>query len=223
MTQSQKDIFLNGGEGDRYFQRNNSKYLADAAEDMPRHLRFFNQFIREGDKVLEIGCATGINLQRLRNLTRCEGYGVDPSGDAITKGRAAFPELVLEVGTADELPYSQGDFDFVLFGFCLYVVDRVLLPKVVSEADRVLKNKGFLGITDFDAILPVMRPYRHVPGMFSYKMDYSRLFTAYPHYSLVEKINYSHSSEEFCEIPQERIASSVLFKDHSNAYISQPE
>jgi len=223
MAPSQKDIFLNEGEGDRYFQRNSSKYLDGATQDITRHLRFFSKFIGEGDKVLEIGCATGINLQRLHNLTQCEGYGLDPSREAVAQGQAAFPELKLEVGTADELPYAQGNFDFVLFGFCLYVVDRALLPKVVSEADRVLKDKGFLGITDFDAKQANKRPYRHVPGMFSYKMDYSRLFTAYPHYCLVEKINYSHTAEEFCEIPQERVASSMLFKDHGNAYILQSE
>lgn len=223
MTQSQKDVFLVGGEGDRYFQRNFSKYLEGAVQEIPRHLQFLSKFIRKGDKVLEIGCATGINLQRMRNLTGCEGYGVDPSGDAIIQGRSAFPELVLEVGTADELPFFNGYFDFVLFGFCLYLVDRSLLPKAVSETDRVLKDKGFLAITDFDATVPIMRPYRHVPGMFSYKMDYSKLFTAYPHYSLAEKISFSHASDDFCDDPDERIASNVLFKDSSKAYFLQQE
>lgn len=223
MTRSQKDVFLMGDEGDRYFQRNSSEYLGGAVQEIPRHLHFFSRFIRKSDKVLEIGCSTGINLQRMRNLTGCKGYGVDPSRDAIIHGRNAFPELVLEVGTADELPFSNGYFDFVLFGFCLYLVDRSLLPKTVSETDRVLKDKGFLAITDFDAIVPAMRPYRHFPGMFSYKMDYSKLFTAYPHYNLAEKISFSHTSDDFCDDPNERIASSVLFKDPSKAYFLQQE
>jgi adenylyltransferase/sulfurtransferase len=42
--------------------------------------------------------------------------------------------------------------DLVLFGFCLYLVDRKLISRVVAEADRVLKDTGFLGIVDFDVV-----------------------------------------------------------------------
>ena len=65
-----------------------------------------------------------------------------------------------------------------------------------------------------------MRPYKHKPSIFSYKMDYSRLFTAYPQYSLASKISFSHSGDTFHSDPQERLAATVLYKDTANAYVS---
>jgi len=218
MTKSQKDIFLLSGEGDKYFERNISKYLTDAVHDIPHHLKFYSQYINKDDRVLEIGCATGINLQRLKNLTGCIGFGIDPSQEAINEGKKYFPEIDLKVGTADELSYENEFFDFVLFGFCLYLVDRTMLSKVITEADRVLKDISYLAITDFDSKYPVSRPYSHAEGVLSYKMDYPSLFTAYPHYSLAEKISYSHMSEKFCKIQDERVSSTVIFKDHNKAY-----
>jgi len=218
MKKTQKDIFLLSGEGDKYFERNSSNYLADSVEAIPTYLEFFSKYIRKNNKVLEVGCSTGINLQRLVNLTGCIGHGVDPSQEAIDEGKNSFPDLYLKVGTADELSYENEVFDFVLFGFCLYLVDRTMLAKVIAEADRVLCDESYLGITDFDSKYPVSRPYAHAEGVFSYKMDYSGLFTVYPHYSLAEKISYSHMSDSFNETPDERILSTVIFKDHNKAY-----
>lgn len=221
MGQSQKNIFMEGGEGDRYFKRNFDKYSKDTLQEIPEHLLFISKYIKKEHKVLEIGCSTGINLERLRILTGCKGFGIDPSRDAIDQGKAFFPELLLEIGAADHLSFSSGYFDFVLFGFCLYVVDRSLLPKIVSEADRVVKDKAFLAITDFDSTVPTKRAYQHVPGIFSYKMDYFRLFTAYPHYNLAGKISYSHASSDYADDPNERVATTVLYKDHNSAYFLQ--
>lgn len=215
----QKEIFL-AGEGNRYFERNQSLYEYSVTEHTPPAIQFYSSYIRPGHKVLEIGCCNGVNLFRLQSVVPCECFGIDPSEEAIMDGRQKFKSLSLSVGTSDDLQFTAQEFDFVLFGFCLYLVDRELLPQTIAETDRVLKNKGFLGITDFDAAVPAMRPYKHKPGIFSYKMDYSRLFTAYPQYSLASKISFSHSGDTFHSDPQERLAATVLYKDTANAYVS---
>lgn len=51
--------------------------------------------------------------------------------------------------------------DFVILGFCMYVVDRRYLLKTAAEIDRILKRGGFLLIEDFDAPNPVLRPNKH--------------------------------------------------------------
>ena len=219
----QKSVFLDG-EGDQYLRRNLAKLNPEnASEDV----RLFARYLKPGAKILEIGCANGVKLSQLQALVPCEGWGIDPSAEAIRIGSEHFPNLHLSVGTADQLEFPDSSFDFVIFGFCLYLVDRPLLTRVMAEADRVLRDRGFLGITDFDAKTPFKRRYTHHPGVWSYKLDYGKLFAELPHFVLADKISYSHDGgDRFAFDPQERVASWVLAKDHEGAYLesssSQP-
>jgi ubiquinone/menaquinone biosynthesis C-methylase UbiE len=215
---NQKEIFL-VQEGNNYFRRNQSAMRIDA---VPGHWEFFARYIKEGSKLLEIGCSSGQKLNFLSKF-KCECYGIDPSGEAINYGKERYKSLNLSIGTADNLCFEDEMFDFVIFGFCLYLVDRKLLSRVVSETDRVIKNKGFLGIVDFDSKYPKTRKYRHFNGLYSYKMDYSQLFLIYPHYSLVEKYPFSHETEFFVEDITERTSSIVLYKDHDNGYVTEED
>jgi len=212
----QKSIFLNG-EGDRYLRRNLAKLnQGSVSEDV----RFFARYIKPGAKVLEVGCANGVKLSQLQALVPCEGWGIDPSAEAIRTGGQQFPSLHMSVGTADQLEFLDASFDVVIFGFCLYLVDRPLLTRVMAEADRVLRDRGFLGITDFDAKAPLKRQYVHHAGVWSYKLDYGKLFATLPHFVLAEKISYSHEGGgRFAFDRQERLASWVLAKDHEGAYL----
>ncbi|MFZ3266902.1 MAG: class I SAM-dependent methyltransferase [Terriglobales bacterium] len=211
----QKSVFL-GGEGDAYLRRNLAKLNAgNVSEDV----RLFARYLKPCAKILEIGCANGVKLTQLQALVPCEGWGIDPSAEAIRTGSQRFPNLHLSVGTADQLEFPDASFDFVIFGFCLYLVDRPLLTRVMAEADRVLRDRGFLGITDFDAQTPLKRPYTHHPGVWSYKLDYGELFASLPHFVLADKISYSHSGGSFTFDPQERVASWVLAKDHEGVYV----
>lgn len=193
----QKRVFL-AGEGDAYFQRNTHTPRPDV-------LGFFARHIRPGQRVLEIGCASGHNVQWLAEHTGCQGFGVDPSSAAINAGRR--PGLQLEVGTADAVPFAE-PFDMVIYGFCLYLVDRPLLHRTVAEGDRLVKEGGQLGIWDFDVDAPAKRAYHHVPGMWSYKMDYSRLWLADPAYSLIDKMPVPHEGNH----PDTRIGLWLLRK-----------
>ena len=207
----QKEVFLET-EGNNWFLRN--KNSTNQYEVDVRVIERYTNNLH--GKVLEIGCSKGNKLAKI--VKNMKGYGIDQSDSAIQEGLKNHPKLKLNIGTADQLCFEDNFFDIVIFGFCLYLVDRSLLLKCVSEADRVLKNKGFLIITDFDSVLPSRRPYHHFNGVFSYKMHYEKLFLASPHYSLVEKKSYSHSGQEFIIDPQERISTSVLFKDLESGY-----
>jgi ubiquinone/menaquinone biosynthesis C-methylase UbiE len=212
---TQKNVFL-AGEGDRYLSRNTSALSPD---EIPESVRLFATYVKPGDKVLEIGCANGVKLHQLRSLVPCEVWGIDPSAAAVAAGSETFPDVSLSVGTADRLEFADESFDFVILGFCLYLVDRTLLARSMAEADRVLRNRGFLGITDFDAKTPVKRPYSHCAGVWSYKLDYGGLFAAMPQFVLAEKISYSHSDGGFTFDAQERVATWVLAKDQDGAYL----
>lgn len=217
-TPHQRDEFL-ASEGDQWFARNRSALDATS----PARERIVDRLAGQmppgrAARVLEIGCGPGHNLALLASRRPIEGHGIDPSSDAIACGTARHPQLRLQVGTADALPFADGAFDLVWFGFCLYLVDRPLLYRVVAEADRVLADGGLLAILDFDPGAPCARPYHHRPGLMSYKMDYAALFLANPAYVLVDKLSTSHTTGEWEPDPQERVALTLCRKNFEQAY-----
>lgn len=76
-----------------------------------------------------------------------------------------------------------GTFDFIIFGFCLYLVDRDDLPFIVAETTNCMEDDGVLAIHDFKLTqAPIATPYIHSPGLYSYKMSYPMLWLADPSY-----------------------------------------
>lgn len=217
MTISQKEIFLQH-EGNAWYKRN----FAELG-DVTKSIVFYESYLKPNDRVLEIGCSNGYNLNYFHTRVGCECYGIDPSQEAIQEGKMKYPQVLLTVGTADKLNYPAGFFDFILFGFCLYLTDRQLLTKIIADADRVLKNKAYLGITDFDSKIPKQRPYKHYANVMSYKMDYASLFLAFPHFTLADKFCYSHNSDQFVPEINQRISSCILYKDFDHAYFSEAD
>lgn len=216
----QKNAFL-ASEGNRWFQRNREALdglpsLGDIASlCVASHLSGI-----ERAHVLEIGCGQGQNLAALAAQVSIVAHGIDPSDEAIAAGSSRFPSLTLQKGSADALPYADNSFDVVWFGFCLYLVDRPLLFRVVAEADRVLSDGGLLVIMDFDPGQPSRRSYHHHPGLNSYKMDHARLFLANPAYVLVEKRSTSHNTGQWTADPQERVAVTLCRKNIDHAYMA---
>lgn len=171
--------------------------------------------------MLEIGACYGKNLKYLSDEFGMKAYGIEPSFEAVSYGKEKYnSKIVLSQGTSDDLPYENEKFNIVVLGFCLFWVDRKYLMKTVSEADRVLKENGYLVIVDFDTKIPFKRSNIHNPDAWTYKMQYSNLFLANPQYFLVKKINYSHTELFFCEDIQERICFDILYKENEdNVYI----
>jgi ubiquinone/menaquinone biosynthesis C-methylase UbiE len=143
--------------------------------------------------------------------------GIDPSDGAIADGRARFPHIAFARGTADALPFPACSFDFVCFGFCLYLCDRSDLFRIVAEADRVLTDGGHLVIYDFYVRSPYRRVYHHDRRMFSYKMDYTRLFLANPAYRLLTL--YAFGTDGGCARDEDdTVAVGVLRKHLESAF-----
>lgn len=217
----QKAEFLSG-EGDAFFRRN--RQALTQGEQMAQAdplLALLAGWPALPGRVLEIGCANGWRLHRLREIGATHLHGIDPGATAIAEGRAAYPDLNLNVGTADKLTYPDGSFDLVIFGFCLSWCDPADHFRIVAEADRVLCDQGQLCVLDFDPPFPYRNPYTHRAGLSSYKLDYSRLFLAHPHYHLREKRMTAHGGST-SNNPDDRIAVTWLTKDLQRAWPSNP-
>jgi SAM-dependent methyltransferase len=215
---TQKEIFLSS-EGDEWFNRNKASYGPTNENPVVDLLKRIELLPR---KILEIGCSNGFRLNQFKEAFGCACSGIDPSAKAIRDGTARYPGIALHTGTADDLPFENESFDTVIFGFCLYLCDRKDLFKIACEADRVLQNEGTLVITDFYPPFPFKNPYSHNRDIYSYKMNYGRMFTWNPAYTEVASVVFSHSAYGLRDIPNERIATLVIRKNEQYAYPEEP-
>jgi ubiquinone/menaquinone biosynthesis C-methylase UbiE len=213
---TQKEIFK-ATEGDQWFFRNKESY---------EHIKNENDVIVQSLKeigiipkqVLEIGCSNGTKLNNLNKVFGSECFGIDPSVMAIKKGKKEYPRITLRVGTADLLPFNDNKFDMIIFGFCLYLCDRKDLFKIAFEADRCLSDNGFLVIMDFYPPFPYKNIYKHKEGLYSYKMNYAKLFSWNPVYNEIFNMIFGHSEFSKRNTPDERVAVTILNKSEEFAY-----
>lgn len=212
----QKDIFKST-EGNQWYTRNKKAYTekknkSDIIVDILRDIEITPK------KVLEIGSANGSRLNKITNVFNCKGFGIDPSEKAIKEGKKIFPNLNLLVATVDDIPFDDNYFDLIIFGFYLYLCDRDDLFKKAYEADRCLCNEGVLIIKAFYPPFPYKNNYIYCKNVFSYKMDYSKMFKWNPLYHEIYKVVFTHSGYPLREIPNERIFVTILRKNEKYAY-----
>ncbi len=91
----------------------------------------------EGADVLELGCGTGLILQRLAAVAR-RAHGVDLSPGMIAKARDR--GLDVSLASVTQLPFPNASFDLVCsFKVLAHVPD---LPAALAEAARVTREGG---------------------------------------------------------------------------------
>lgn len=216
------DKRLIGEMGDAWFKRNHERKELDIPMGCKLFEKAMKHWLKEmgaGSKILEIGCSYGYNLIYLCRKYQMEGYGIDPSGDAIAYGNEKIQreggkiKIGFMQGTADRLPFENHTFNIVVLGFCMYCIDRKYVFRVVSEIDRVLKDGGMVAIWDFETPVPYMRPNIHHEDLWTYKDDVAKLFSGNPQYTLIEKRSFSDEREGFVSDIQERCALNILYKE----------
>jgi ubiquinone/menaquinone biosynthesis C-methylase UbiE len=118
--------------------------------------------IGPSDRILDLGCGTGIVARVLRE--RLGGAaritGVDASAPMIAMARTVAPELDLREGNAMALPFADHAFELVLSQQMLqFVPDRAL---ALREARRVLVPGGRLILSTWRP--RAMQPLHHAIG-----------------------------------------------------------
>ncbi len=216
----QKKIFLDS-EGDEWFLRNQAALNAikpenditiSEIEDMKLH----------PSRVLEVGCSHGWRLNFIQRLFNSECYGIDPSQKAIDTGMRQYKDLRLEVGTADKLPFQRNYVNLVIMGFCLYVCDRESLFRIAAEIDRVLQDCAYVIITDFCPAFHYKNKYAYKQDLYSYKMDYSKMFIWNPDYTVIRKKVYDHSTLNIIRNIDDAVATTTIRKDILSGYPDNP-
>lgn len=107
--------------------------------------------VRDGEKVLDVGCGTGsLSATLAKSMGGSKIVGIDPSKGFIEYARTqvADPRVSFEVGDAQVLPYPDESFDRCM---ALLVVNFIPdAPKAVNEMRRVTKSGGAVATTMWD-------------------------------------------------------------------------
>jgi SAM-dependent methyltransferase len=196
MTQ---DAVFAGGEGDRWFRRNQAALTSPErlARDPVLKLVGTNGLVPKD--VLEVGASNGYRLEALRARLGCRAVAVELSEEAIRDGRARYPSLEFRSGTAAALPVSAGSlFDLVIVNFVLHWVDRSTLLASLAEIDRVVRDHGHVIVGDFAPASPERVPYHHLPGgdVWTFKQNYVDVLLASNLYELVACFTYEAGTLE---------------------------
>ena len=173
----QSEAFF-AGEGDAWLKRNINKIPPD-------HDPVQDAIERLGIKptsVLEVGCANGWRLEQLVELYGCKCWGIDPALRFPHGPYGSKHKFIRTQATALNAFFSEGQFDLLIYGFCLYLCDPEDYFRIAMEGDRVLQEGGYLIVHDFYSSEPKRVPYHHKDGLYSHKMDFRTLWYWHPHY-----------------------------------------
>ena len=200
-------------EANEWFKRNpRPTENRQTDEDISLLTNWLQPFKIEIDNILEIGCGSGHKLVQIAESLNANGYGVEPSVEAVDYIENNLPTIRVKVGFGDNVPYDT-PFDLVHLGFFLYLVDRHYFLRCVSETDRLVKPGGFLSIIDFETPYPYSNDYSHRAGIYSHKHNNTDVFVASGLYSVVNKFHFSHSNFFFNQDINERVSLTLLYKE----------
>jgi len=136
------EIFTNAASYDRFMGRWSSKLA-------PLFAKFAR--IRDGDRVLDVGCGTGSLIQAVANLnSQSEIVGIDPSPGFIAHAHQRFtdPRISLDQGSAFELPYPARSFDHALSMLVFHLISTP--DRAAKEMRRVTKPGGTVAACTWD-------------------------------------------------------------------------
>ena len=214
---SQKKEFLNG-EGDSWNNRNFLGSINDYENwvKLDPLLPFLLEIPCEENsntKVIEIGMGQGIRLNELKKKKYWNTFGIDPSQKAVEFAKKN--GIDSQVGTADKIPLEDKSIDILIYGFCLYLCDINDLFVISSEANRVLKDNGWIAIIDFWSPNLLSNEYNHAPPLKSFKIDRTKMFTWHPFYKLYNHKILSHVDYKYIDDKNEWVSISIIRKNSS--------
>lgn len=161
--------FQDAGTYDAWFDQDKNKYCLDLEIKLMMELLSFGK----GQRILDIGCGTGISLEPLldKGLSLT---GLDPSPYMLELASKRLGNQVdLHRGVAEDLPFDDNAFDSAFFFTSLEFTDRP--AKAIEEACRVAKDRVVVCVLNRYAPLNMIHRFKSffVPNIFTHANFFS--------------------------------------------------
>lgn len=127
--------------------------------------------LRQGEKVLDVGCGTGSLACAAKRMVGPAGrvHGIDASQPMIARANSKAAKKRIQahfdVASADALPFPDGTFDVAMSTVMLHHLPKATRVVAVSEMRRVLAPDGRALLVDFagarNGTGPRMHFHRH--------------------------------------------------------------
>jgi ubiquinone/menaquinone biosynthesis C-methylase UbiE len=130
------------------------KRITLGREDALRKMTVNLAQVKQGDCVLEVGCATGTLSLAAKRQAGPTGsvFGIDiiPGMIEVSRKKAAQAnlEVVFQSGSIDNIPFPNDHFDVVICSFMIFHMSEKVRNKGIEEIFRVLKPEGRLLVLD---------------------------------------------------------------------------
>ncbi len=120
--------------------------------------------IKQGDRALDVGCGTGQLTAKLAAVLGGENVAaLDPSQEFVAVCRGRVPAADVRIGSAQALPFSDGEFDAVLAQLVIQLVADP--PAAVREMARVTRPGAPVSACFWDdAEMPLLRSFWDAAG-----------------------------------------------------------
>ncbi|MBS7528436.1 class I SAM-dependent methyltransferase [Fusibacter paucivorans] len=99
--------------------------------------------------ILDLGCGVGTTVNHMISQYGYRAVGIDASEKMIEKGRAKYANCQLDIGSAEALPYGDGQFDAVITECALSTFEN--FEGVLREIMRILRPGGSILLSDIYA------------------------------------------------------------------------
>lgn len=111
--------------------------------------------IRSGERILDVGCGTGVLTRRALDVAGSSGsaVGIDPASQMIRVAREMAAQInsraEFKVAAIEALPFADASYDLVLSSLMLHHLPPDTKHRGLAEVYRVLKPGGRFVIADF--------------------------------------------------------------------------
>ena len=188
------------------------------AEDFSRtrgkmweELKFLEEYIIDGEKVLDLGCGNG-RLYELFKEKFVDYYGVDNSDKMIEIAKSRYPKIKFQVADALNLPFPENFFDKVISIAVLHhIPSEEFRLQFLNEIKRVLKPEGKIILLVWN--LSIWKSFFFF--LKNWKLDFGDSFIPWGN----EVLRYVH---RFSKNELKKLAEKVGFKVRETKILKRP-
>ncbi len=160
---------------------NIAKDFASTRKVFWEELSFLGDYIKDNDKILDLGCGNGRFLEVI-GKKNIDYTGIDSSESFIKAAKNTYGNIGHFVhGDALRLPFKDNEFDVVVsFGVLHHIPSKKLRKQFLREASRVLKKEGLLILTVWNLwnkrLTPVIKKFAMDKLLLRSRLDFKDVF-----------------------------------------------